>query len=272
MNLLGGLVFIMSGCTTTPPLSERISHAQSIAKQAGFQSTIIATPEFDLVAYRKSVRQLGDRLVIYIEGDGHAWKTASLPSDNPTPINPLALSLAVHDTRPAVAYLARPCQYVSIPIRGCSVEQWTNARFSSAVIASMNTAIDNLKKEFEAKELVLVGYSGGGSVAVLIADQRKDVTQIVTVAGNLDTQAWVNLYGLEPLTDSINPATVASQLRSVTQAHFIGGKDEVIPRAVTQSFLQKMGSPNQARVIELPSYGHVCCWSENWKELLKESK
>lgn len=259
----------MSGCTTTPPVSERISHAQSIANGGGFHSSRIATSQFDLVAYRKSARLPSNRLVIYIEGDGHAWKTASLPSDNPTPINPLALSLAVQDPRSGVAYLARPCQFVSLPSRGCSVEQWTNARFSPAVIASMNIALDTLKKEFAAKQLVLVGYSGGGAVAVLIAAQRQDVVQIVSVAGNLDTQAWVNLYGLEPLTGSLNPASVASQLRSVPQTHFIGDKDEVIPKAVTQSYLQKMGSPNQTRVIELPNYGHVCCWSENWKEILK---
>lgn len=269
IGLLGGLVFIMNGCTTTPPISERISHAQSIAKQAGFQSTVISTSQFELVTFRKGTRQLTDRLVIYIEGDGHAWKTASLPSDNPTPINPLALSLAVQDPRSGVAYLARPCQFANPPSRGCSESVWTSARFSPAVITSMNSAIDTLKNEFGAKQLVLVGYSGGGAVAVLIAAQRQDVRQIVTVAGNLDTQAWVDLYGLEPLTGSLNPASVASSLRSMPQVHFIGGKDEVIPKAVTQSYITKMGSPNQTRVIELPNYGHVCCWSEGWRELLK---
>jgi hypothetical protein len=55
------------------------------------------------------------------------------------------------------------------------------------------------------------------------------------------------------------------------QVHFIGGKDEVISKNVTESFLQKMGSPNQAKIIEIPNYGHVCCWKDSWKELLKKA-
>ena len=266
-----GTIYILGGCTATPTVIERITNAQSIAKNSGFQSSIIITPEFDLVAFRKATHQLSDRLVVYIEGDGLAWKTASLPSNNPTPINPLALSLAVQDDRPAVAYLARPCQYVDLPSRGCSEKEWTNARFSPIVISSMSIAVDTLKKEFGAKELVLIGFSGGGAIAVLIASQRQDVAGIVTVAGNLDTEVWVSLNGLEPLTGSLNPASVATQLSSMPQVHFIGGKDEVISKNVTESFLQKMGSPNQAKIIEIPNYGHVCCWNDSWKELLKKA-
>ncbi len=266
-----GTIYILGGCTATPTVIERITNAQSIAKQAEFQSSIIITPEFDLVAFRKATHQLSDRLIIYIEGDGHAWKTASLPSNNPTPINPLALSLAVQDDRPAVAYLARPCQYVDLPSRGCSIKAWTNARFSPIVISSMSIAVDTLKKEFGAKELVLIGFSGGGAIAVLIASQRQDVAGIMTIAGNLDTETWVSLYGLEPLTGSLNPASVATQLSSMPQVHFIGGKDEVISKNVTESFLQKMGSPNQAKIIEIPNYGHLCCWNDSWKELLKKA-
>ena len=266
-----GTMYILGGCTATPTVIERITNAQSIAKNSGFQSSLITTPQFDLVIFRKSTPQLSDRLVVYIEGDGHAWKTASLPSNNPTPINPLALSLAVQDDRPAVAYLARPCQYVDLPSRGCSEKEWTNARFSPIVISSMSIAVDTLKKEFGAKELVLIGFSGGGAIAVLIASQRQDVAGIMTIAGNLDTETWVSLYGLEPLTGSLNPASVATHLSSTPQVHFIGGKDEVISKNVTESFLQKMGSPNQAKIIEIPNYGHVCCWKDSWKELLKKA-
>jgi pimeloyl-ACP methyl ester carboxylesterase len=266
-----GATYIIGGCTSTPTVIERITNAQTIAKRSGFQSSLITTPHFDLVVFRKSTPQLSDRLVVYIEGDGLAWKTASLPSNNPTPINPLALSLAVQDDRPAVAYLARPCQYVDLPSRGCSEKEWTNARFSPVVITSMSGAIDILKKESGAKELVLIGFSGGGAIAVLIASRRQDVAGIVTIAGNLDTETWISLYGLEPLTGSLNPASVATQLSSMPQVHFIGSKDEVISKTVTESYLHKMGSPNQTKIIELPNYGHVCCWSDSWKELLKKT-
>jgi dienelactone hydrolase len=135
----------------------------------------------------------------------------------------------------------------------------------------MNEAVEKLKQQYGASELVLIGYSGGGAVATLVAAKRSDIKTIITVAGNLDTDAWVRLYGLEPLSESINPASIAQSIRNIPQIHYVGGKDDVIPRAISQSFLQKMGRPNQAKVIELSNYGHVCCWTEGWSELLKDA-
>jgi pimeloyl-ACP methyl ester carboxylesterase len=263
--------FLISACSTIPAVSERIDTAKQLAAQAGFQESVLSNAQFDLAVFAKPSRQVNPVLVIYIEGDGRAWKTASLPSDNPTPTNPLALRLAIQDPRPAVAYLARPCQFVAPPSRGCSEKLWTSARFSPAVIETMNEAIEKLKQQYGASQLVLIGYSGGGAVATLVAAKRSDIKTIVTVAGNLDTDAWVRLYGLEPLSESINPASVAQSIRNISQTHYVGAKDDVIPRAISQSFLQKMGRPNQAKVIELPNYGHVCCWTERWSELLKDA-
>lgn len=262
---------LISACSTIPAVPERIDTAKQIAAQAGFQKSILSNAQFNLVVFAKPSKQANPILVIYIEGDGRAWKTATLPSDNPTPTNPLALRLAIQDPRPAVAYLARPCQFLALPSRGCSEKLWTSARFSPAVIETMNEAIEKLKQQYGASRLVLIGYSGGGAVATLVAAKRSDIKTIITVAGNLDTDAWVRLYGLEPLSESINPASVAQSIRNIPQTHYVGGKDDVIPRAISQSFLQKMGSPNKAKVIELPNYGHVCCWTERWPDLLKDA-
>ena len=261
----------ISACSTVPAVSERITNAKQLAAQAGFKESILSNAQFDLVVFSKPSKQVNPVLVIYIEGDGRAWKTASLPSDNPTPTNPLALRLAIQDPRPAVAYLARPCQFTTLPSRGCSEKLWTSARFSPAVIETMNEAIEKLKRQYGASELILIGYSGGGAIATLIAAKRSDIKTIITVAGNLDTDAWVRLYGLEPLSESVNPASVARSIRNIPQIHYVGAKDDVIPPAISQSFLQKMGSPNKAKVIELPNYGHVCCWTERWSELLKDA-
>jgi pimeloyl-ACP methyl ester carboxylesterase len=261
----------ISACSTIPAVPERIDTAKQLAAQAGFKESILSNAQFDLVVFSKPSKQANAVLVIYIEGDGRAWKTASLPSDNPTPTNPLALRLAIQDPRPAVAYLARPCQFTTLPSRGCSEKLWTSARFSPAVIETMNEAIEKLKRHYGASELILIGYSGGGAIATLIAAKRSDIKTIITVAGNLDTDAWVRLYGLEPLSASVNPASVARSIRNIPQIHYVGAKDDVIPPAISQSFLQKMGSPNKVKVIELPNYGHVCCWTERWSELLKDA-
>ena len=261
----------ISACSTVPAVPERIASAKQLAVQAGFQESVLSNAQFDMVAFSKSSKQANKVLVIYIEGDGRAWKTASLPSDNPTPTNPLALRLAIQDPRSAVAYIARPCQFMPLPSRGCSEKLWTNARFSTAVIENMNEAVEKLKRQYSTSELVLIGYSGGGAIATLIAAKRTDIKSIITVAGNLDTDAWVRFYGLEPLTESVNPASVARSIRNIPQTHYVGAKDDVIPQVISQSFLQKMGSPNRAKVIELPNYGHICCWTERWSELLKDA-
>jgi pimeloyl-ACP methyl ester carboxylesterase len=135
----------------------------------------------------------------------------------------------------------------------------------------MNEAVEKLKRQYGASELILIGYSGGGAIATLIAAKRTDIKSIITVAGNLDTDAWVRLYGLGPLSESINPASVARSIRDIPQIHYVGAKDDVIPPAISQSFLQKMGRPNQAKVIELSNYGHVCCWTERWPDLIKDA-
>lgn len=267
-GLLAAAFLLINACSSIPPVAERIQSANQLAKSAGFEKYSTPTTTFDLVSYQRISKSTNKTLIIYIEGDGSSWKSASIPSDNPTPINPVALSLAVQDTRPAVVYLARPCQFINLPSKGCSESIWTNARFSQGVIDSTNQAIELLKKQYQAKEIILIGYSGGGAVASLIAAQRNDVKQLITVAGNLDTAAWVKTFGLEPLTGSLNPADKAKQLSNIKQIHFIGGSDQVIPKLVTQSYLSKLTNPNQSQVIEIKDYGHVCCWQQGWPTLL----
>lgn len=267
-GLLAAAFLLINACSSIPPVAERIQSANQLAKSAGFEKYSTPTTTFDLVSYQRISKSTNKTLIIYIEGDGSSWKTGSIPSDNPTPNNPVALSLAVQDTRPAVVYLARPCQFINLPSKGCSESIWTNARFSQGVIDSTNQAIELLKKQYQAKEIILIGYSGGGVVASLIAAQRNDVKQLITVAGNLDTAAWVKTFGLEPLTGSLNPADKAKQLSNIKQIHFIGGSDQVIPKLVTQSYLSKLTNPNQSQVIEIKDYGHVCCWQQGWPTLL----
>ena len=57
----------------------------------------------------------------------------------------------------------------------------------------MNEAIDFLIKKYQAGKIELVGYSGGGAVALLLAVRRHDIVSVRTVAGNLNPEA-VNQY------------------------------------------------------------------------------
>lgn len=270
--ILNGLTYsalvFLSACSSTLSVSERTSTADKLASDAGFIRMSIATQSFELAAFGKNPNASSDVLIIYIEGDGYAWKSSSMPSDNPTPINPIALTLAVQDPRPAVVYLARPCQFTNSQSKNCNEITWTYGRFSQMVVNEMNEAIEILKFQYLAKNVILIGYSGGGAIATLVSAKRKDVQEFITVAGNLDTDVWVNIHGLDPLLESLNPVSVAKQLENVPQTHFIGGKDEVVPLAVTQSYFSKLATPNRAKVINFPNEYHHCCWMEHWKELI----
>ena len=99
------------------------------------------------------------------------------------------------------------------------MSDWTGGRFSKSIIESTDQVIDALKRSSGATRLVLVGYSGGAAVAALVASQRQDVDALVTVAGNLDTNAWVRHHRISPLVGSMNPLDQASELKEMIQIH-----------------------------------------------------
>ena len=116
----------------------------------------------------------------------------------------------------------------------CSPKYWTSDRFAPAVIEATDRALDEAKELYGAKSLVLIGYSGGGSVAVLTAARRRDVGGIITVAALLDHKTWSHAEGLAPLRGSLNPIDVADRVAEIPQAHFVGTDDDVVPPATSR--------------------------------------
>ncbi len=199
-------------------------------------------------------------LRVYIEGDGHAWNSRTEPSDDPTPYNPVALRLAMKDsTADTVLYLARPCQFTQgDEQRNCHVYYWTDARLGEAVIGDLNMAIHEAKKAAGAKDVRLIGFSGGGGAAVLIAARRNDVSHITTVAGNLNSSAWTRYQKVTPLVNSLEPFNTASVLRHIPQVHISGGKDTVIPPFISQEFCREAGE--KALCLTAPDLSHAGPW------------
>ena len=123
-----------------------------------------------------------------------------MPSANPTPRNPLGLRLAAIDPGKNVLYLARPCQYINFKSeRSCKVSYWTLKRFSKEVIIAVNEAIDKMVLKARVERIHLVGYSGGGAVAALVAASRKDVSSLRTLAGYMDHVSLNKEVGVSPL-------------------------------------------------------------------------
>lgn len=261
-------LFWLVSCATIPSPQERQSLADELAAIKGWQSSRLPAGRFDLVAYIPSRFTPADTLTVYIEGDGFAWVTDTLPSTDPTPRMPLALRLALSQPAGNAAYLARPCQYVDAERTGCPQRYWTEQRFAPEVVTAANQAIDVLKVRFGARRLTLVGYSGGGAVAALVAARRNDVVQLVTVAGNLDHRAWTAYQRIRPLAGSLNAADVASQLDTLPQIHFVGAKDRIIPPDLARRWPREFIGENAANLRIMPGYDHSGGWAEHWPELL----
>lgn len=124
----------------------------------------------------------------------------------------------------------------------------------------MNAALDQVKQRMAAKTLTLVGYSGGGAVAVLLAARRSDIDQLITVAGNLDTVAWTRHHALSPLTGSLNPADEAERLMGIRQIHWVGVADETIPPLIAESYAARFMHLPYPEINILQGYSHQCCW------------
>ncbi len=252
----------VAGCTTEDP----VLHAAHLAEAAGFRRVVLDTPDFRLLAY---VRGQAPVARVYIEGDGHAWRDRFTPSDDPTPWNPVALALATRDPAPAVAWLARPCQYrLRRNNTECEPEWWTGARYNARVITTMSSGLDQLRSLLHADRLELVGFSGGGAVAVLLAARRSDVASLRTVAAPLAIATWVARRGISPLRESLDPAKYAEMIEAIPQLHLVGAADDVVDPPVTEAFLAGMHSTDCAQMRIVAAEGHDGDWAERWPALL----
>jgi pimeloyl-ACP methyl ester carboxylesterase len=205
----------------------------------------------------------GNYLHVYIEGDGKAWLTPSLISSDPTPDNPMMLELLSVDTAPAI-YLGRPCYYTADDAQ-CSPPWWTDRRYAEEVIDSLSRVISRFAADYEG--IVLIGHSGGGTLAMLLAGRRPDVRMVVTLAGNLDIEAWAALHSYTPLYGSINPRHQPPLGGKIRQLHYIGETDPVITVELLKLALQQQRH-YELRVI--PDLDHACCWPEIWPSILTE--
>ncbi len=159
--------------------------------------------------------------------------------------------------------LGRPCAHDAT--RCDEVAPWTSARYGEAVVESLGAAIDSLEPATGDRGVVLIGYSGGGTLAMLVAERLAQVRRVVTLAGNLDTAAWVGHHGFPGLPDSLNPAERPPL--SVPQLHLVGENDKVVPPHLGRTLWERQ--PN-AEVRRLPGVDHTCCWERVWPAVARE--
>lgn len=194
---------------------------------------------------------------IYIEGDGLPWRSLTRISSDPTPRNAVALNLMKYDNTHAV-YLGRPCYFGLQSDARCSQRLWTSGRYSEEVVDEMNQAITDYLEKKNLKYAVLVGYSGGGTLALLLANRNARIKGSLLIAPNFDIDAWVGLHGFTPLYESLNPAREVKK-HDFKEIYWFGEKDENVPLI---PFARAAKSRSQSEVRELANANHSCCWED----------
>ncbi|MBI2307118.1 MAG: hypothetical protein HYU78_07415 [Rhodocyclales bacterium] len=259
---------LLGGCAGLGPKSgATLAEIESWATGHGYRAETVESKPFRLFTLLRQ-RRADPVLVIYVEGDGSGRPSPYKPFE-PTPRTPQALRMAHQDDSPMVAYLARPCQYLADAAHpGCDSQHWVARRYSAAVLESMNTAVDDLKRRSGARTISLVGYAGGGAIATLLATRRQDVGELITVAAPLALAEWVDLNMVGPLDPADDPIERPSLPAALPATHFVGGEDDVVPPLFTARFVSRRGG----QLIYITDFGHDCCWAEEWPWLLERAR
>src|SRR5262249_27506067 len=142
---------------------------------------------------------------------------------------------------------------------------WTDDRYSDRVVSSMAAALRTWMAARDVRRLAFVGYSGGGALAVLLASRFPEAAAVVTVAGNLDTDAWTAHHGDRRLSGSLNPAAQARPPTRLYQRHYVGTRDRVVPREIVAG-----GAVDPSTLVLVPDFDHVCCWPRLWPTILAD--
>lgn len=258
----------LSACATAPHGADRATLAQSIAGPAGMTGRIVKAGIFDLQIFERFGHDPAGPVTVYIEGDGLAWASRRTVSTDPTPTDPVALRLAAAqaqaDPDAHIIYMARPCQYVRSA--SCSSRYWTGQRFAPEIITSYNSFLDTLP----ARGVNLVGFSGGGAVAALLAARRPDVLSLRTVAGNIDHRAHSALHKVTPLDGSLNPVDYAQALRNMPQIHYTGSQDTNVPAVIYDSYARALGPTNCLHHQFVAGASHEKGWTSMWPQLVAQ--
>lgn len=238
------------------------------ANEMGFREIIVDSGQFHhrIYANNTALQQSGSPVIhVYLDGDGTPWEKHRWITDDPTPRNHLVLRMMQQDQAPAIL-LSRPCYSGFSRSVACHNKNWTSHRYSQEVVASMNKVLNAWILSRLYKKVVLIGYSGGGVLAMLMAPAIKTVDAVITVAANLDVVAWSRLHGYSPLSGSLNPAEFALS-KDIKQFHLSGGLDDVVPESIVKKIAKKN---SRAIFMSFAEYNHHCCWDDDWSRVLNK--
>ena len=251
----------LAGCANPAARGERIATENGLIRHR-----LIGHGFAHIAYYNGRGQQPAAPLHVYLSGDGSPWVNRTRIAADPTPRNPVALKLMALDPSPSL-YLGRPCYHGLADSIGCDASAWTSGRYSERVADSMAAALEGFVRDAGHKDVVLIGYSGGGVLAWLLASRIPQTRLLVTVAANLDIDAWTRLHDYTPLHDSLNPAALAPLPPRIRQLHLVGTRDTNVPPSLVRSALEAAG---EHAIIAAKPTDHRCCWEKLWPGILQD--
>lgn len=257
---MSSLFFILASCA-----SQQTQNFNQTAKDLNLSKLTISGKDFPMVYFINGIKKNNEHLHVYLGGDGIPWLDVMTRSEDPTPTNSIVLQLMSQDDMPSL-YLGRPCYHGLSKTSSCNYYYWTDGRYSLKIIDNMHDAIKHMIDKYNVKKLTLIGFSGGGALATLLANKIPRTRTVVTIAGVLDTDEWTRFHHYSPLKGSDNPAEQPPLKRYIRQIHLVGDKDKNIPSSINSKFLNKQYS---AEIVHYKDADHVCCWPEHWPNVLK---
>lgn len=253
---MGGL----SACQTP---AQRVFEA---GERAGFSLQTVTANGYALLVMSAERERDSQYLHVYLEGDGVPWIKRNTVAADPTSDSVLMLDLMAIDAQSSL-YIGRPCYNGTALTPPCNSRLWTSGRYSITVVDAMADALRQMLANKNYRYIRLFGHSGGGALAMLLAERFEQVTDVVTIAGNLDTEGWIAHHGYTPLYSSLNPSDRAALPSDIRQWHWVGSRDRVIPANILQPFITKQAN---ALGILVTNYSHNCCWRTLWPDALEQ--
>lgn len=256
---------LVFGCATAAQKMDRL------ASSAGLEVLELPAGEFVLRAYEQGVpKGRTSSLHVYLEGDGQPWIAGGTRvARDPHGEQHLAFELMRLDRSPSI-YLKRPCYQTLHGGEGaepCHPLLWTHQRYSETVVTALEAALRVHLQAHPTGEIVWIGYSGGGVLAMLLAPRFSQTTRVVTLGANLDVAGWAKLHGFTPLTGSLDPARRPPLPEQIRQLHLVGALDTNVPPALVS---EATASQPRAEVRVVEGFDHVCCWLDLWPEVLDD--
>jgi pimeloyl-ACP methyl ester carboxylesterase len=202
----------------------------------------------------------GNRLHIYLGGDGRPWRTPRQIASDPTSTRSVMLENMLRGDSESL-YIGRPCYYQVTDAR-CGGRWWTHDRYHPEVVNSLLKVIEQLAANHE--ELWLIGHSGGGALAVLLGRRLDRPVKVVTVSANLDHQAWTEYHQYSPLSGSLNPIRDRVRNPDMQELHWYATEDRNILPEWVLAYCHK----HQTQCLPVPG-SHSDGWPAQWPTILR---